>query len=119
MIARDILQESRYLLGQFRAMCITGPRQSGKTTLSKTLFKGKPYISFETLQIQAAADENIAVFMNQYNKGAILDEVQRVQDIFRQLQAIPDRNNRRGQFILTGSNNFLLQEQISLPADLC
>ena len=52
-------------------------------------------------------------FMKKYNKGAILDEVQRVPAIFRQLQGILDKQTKRGQYILTGSNNFLLQEQIS------
>jgi len=113
MIQRDILSEARFMLTQFRTVCITGPRQSGKTTLSKQLFRGKPYISFETPQIQSAAEDDIAAFMKKYRKGAILDEVQRVPAIFRQIQEMLDKNTRRGQFILTGSNNFLLQEQIS------
>jgi predicted AAA+ superfamily ATPase len=77
------------------------------------LFRGRPYISFETPQVQQSADVNVAVFMKKYQKGAILDEVQRVPAIFRQLQGMLDKNTRRGQYILTGSNNFLLQEKIS------
>lgn len=113
MIERTILGDAKFTLSQFRAVCITGPRQSGKTTLSKMLFKGKPYISFEDPANQKDADADIAVFMRKYAKGAILDEVQRVPDVFRQLQGMLDKNTRRGQFILTGSNNFLLQQQIS------
>ncbi len=113
MVQRDILKESEFMLTQFRAVCITGPRQSGKTTLSKMLFKGMPYISFENPDVQEAAEKNVAAFMKKYSKGAILDEVQRVPAVFRQLQGILDRQTRRGQYILTGSNNFLLQEQIS------
>ncbi len=113
MIKRQILKDAKYSLTQFRAMCITGPRQSGKTTISKMLFKGKPYISFENPLLQKAADDNIEVFMYKYAKGAIFDEVQRVPNVFRQLQGMLDINTKRGQFILTGSNNFLLQEQIS------
>lgn len=113
MIQRAILLESKFMLSQFRAVCITGPRQSGKTTLGKVLFRGKPYVSFENPQTQDLADADIAGFMNQYNKGAILDEVQRVPAVFRQLQGMLDKNTKRGQFILTGSNNFLLQEQLS------
>ncbi len=113
MIERDILKDAKYTLTQFRAVCVTGPRQSGKTTLSKTLFKEKPYISFENPARQKEADENVAAFMKKYSKGAILDEVQRVPDVFRQLQGMLDKNTKRGQYILTGSNNFLLQEQIS------
>jgi uncharacterized protein len=113
MIERQILKDAKYSLTQFRAMCVTGPRQSGKTTISKMLFKGKPYISFENPLLQKEADENIELFMKQYAKGAIFDEVQRVPNVFRQLQGMLDTNTKRGQFILTGSNNFLLQEQIS------
>ena len=113
MIERAILADAKFTLSQFRAVCITGPRQSGKTTLSKMLFKGKPYISFEDPAYQKDADADIAAFMKKYANGAILDEVQRVPDVFRQLQGMLDKNTRRGQFILTGSNNFLLQQQIS------
>jgi predicted AAA+ superfamily ATPase len=77
------------------------------------LFKGKPYVSFENPSVQHEADKNIAAFMKRYSKGAILDEVQRVPVVFRQLQGMLDKQTRRGQYILTGSNNFLLQEQIS------
>lgn len=113
MIQRDILNESKFMLSQFRAVCITGPRQSGKTTLAKTLFKNKPYVSFENPQIHTAAKTDIAEFMKKYKRGAILDEVQREPLIFRQLQGMLDKNTKRGQFILTGSNNFLMQESIS------
>lgn len=113
MIQRQIFEDAVYSLTQFRAICVTGPRQSGKTILSKLLFKGKPYISFENPAKQKEADENIAAFMKKYKAGAILDEVQRVPDVFRQLQGMLDKNTKRGQFLLTGSNNFLLQEQIS------
>ncbi len=113
MVNRLILNEAKLALTQFRALCITGPRQSGKTTLSKHLFKGKPYVSFENPSIQREAEENPQAFLKKYQDGAVFDEVQRVPHIFRYLQEILDSNNKRGQYILTGSNNFLLQEQVS------
>jgi hypothetical protein len=113
MISRQILPEAKKALTQFRALCLTGPRQSGKTTLSKQLFKGKPYINFENPSVQRAAEQNPEQFLYTYRNGAVFDEVQRVPDIFRYLQEILDNNKKRGQFILTGSNNFLLQEQVS------
>ncbi len=73
----------------------------------------KPYINFENPAIQARALQDIEKFLKPYQQGAILDEVQRVPDLLRYLQVMLDKNTRRGQFILTGSNNFLLQEQIS------
>jgi uncharacterized protein len=113
MINRFILEEAKFTLTQFRALCITGPRQSGKTTLSKQLFKGKPYVNFENPTIQHEAENHPEAFLKKYTNGAIFDEVQRVPHIFRYLQIVLDKNRRRGQFILTGSNNFLLQEQVS------
>ncbi len=113
MINREIFSEAEFRLTQFRALCITGPRQSGKTTLCKLLFKDKPYLNFETPLVQAEFERNPTAFFKKYAKGAIFDEVQRVPDVFRYLQEILDSNTKRGQFILTGSNNFLLQEQVS------
>ena len=113
MVNRLILADAKHALSQFRALCITGPRQSGKTTLSKQLFKGKPYVNFENPSVQHEAEQNPAAFLKQYQGGAIFDEVQRVPDIFRYLQEILDNNRKRGQYILTGSNNFLLQQQVS------
>ncbi|MBX2962846.1 MAG: ATP-binding protein [Cyclobacteriaceae bacterium] len=113
MIARQILPEAKHALTQFRALCITGPRQSGKTTLSKLLAKDKPYVNFENPSLQYEAELDPHSFLKQFKDGAILDEVQRVPVIFRYLQGILDQNRARGQYILTGSNNFLLQEQVS------
>lgn len=113
MIDRLILPQARLALTQFRALCITGPRQSGKTTLSKLLAKNKPYVNFENPSVQHDAELNPQAFLKQYRNGAILDEVQRVPHIFRYLQGILDQRRTRGQFILTGSNNFLLQEHVS------
>ena len=113
MIIRSIMEEARYSLTQFRALCITGPRQSGKTTLSRTLFKGRPYANFEDAVTQGAFQDDPEAFLRKLRTGAVLDEVQRVPEIFRHLQVLLDHNRSRGQFILTGSNNFLLQEQVS------
>jgi uncharacterized protein len=113
MISRSILPEAKHALTQFRALCISGPRQSGKTILSKELFKNKPYVNFENPNVQYEAEQNPVSFLKKYKNGAVFDEVQRVPEIFRYLQEILDNNTKRGQYILTGSNNFLLQEQVS------
>ena len=113
MVSRQLFDEAKQALTQFRALCITGPRQSGKTTLSRQLFKGKPYVNFENPSVQHEAELNTEAFLKKYKAGAVFDEVQRVPLIFRYLQEILDKNTKRGQFILTGSNNFLLQEQVS------
>jgi len=113
LLERLILPEAKKALGQFRALCITGPRQSGKTTLCKTLFKDKPYVNFENPSVQYEAEQNPESFFQKFRHGAVFDEVQRAPHIFRYLQEILDNNSKRGQFILTGSNNFLLHEQVS------
>jgi uncharacterized protein len=113
MLHRNILKEAQFCLTQFRALCIIGPRQSGKTTLSKILFKNKPYVNFENPSIQLEAELQPEQFLNKYKHGAIFDEIQRVPHLFRYLQIMLDKNRKRGQFILTGSNNFLLQEQVA------
>lgn len=113
MIPRLILPEAQQALKQFRALCVTGPRQSGKTTLSKLLFKNKPYVNFENPSVQHEAELNPEAFLKKYSHGAVFDEVQRIPNIFRYLQEILDNSSKRGQFIITGSNNFLLQEQVS------
>ena len=81
--------------------------------LSKILFKGKPYVNFEDPATQGLFENNPTKFIRTYQSGAVFDEVQRVPEIFRHLQVLLDKNKARGQFILTGSNNFLLQEQVS------
>lgn len=113
LIQRNILGEANLLAKQFRALSIIGPRQSGKTILSRLLFGQKPYVSLKNPATQALAEADTEAFLTQYPSGAILDEVQRVPTLFRYLQGILDQNSKRAQFILIGSNNFLLQEQIS------
>ncbi|WP_416439680.1 ATP-binding protein [Phnomibacter sp. MR] len=112
-VTRAILDEAKLMAKQFRGLCITGPRQSGKTTFSQMVFGSKPYVTFENPKVQTLAEQDPEAFLKQYAKGAIFDEVQRVPDIFRYLQELLDKDKTRGQFILTGSNNFLLQEQIA------
>lgn len=112
-IVRQIEEDAQATARQFRAVCIVGPRQSGKTTLSKWVFGDKPYFSLENPKNQALVEQDIDGFLKQFKTGAVLDEVQRVPNLFRYLQEVIDNNTKRGQFILTGSNNFLLQQQIS------
>ena len=98
MIRRQILPQAKYALTQFRALCITGPRQSGKTTLAKLLAKNKPYVNFENPDIQHDAELDPQSFLKQFTDGAILDEVQRAPLIFRYLQGILDKNRTRSVY---------------------
>ena len=113
MIHRVATQKILELANSFKALALTGPRQSGKTTLAKAVFPDKPYVSLENPDDRRYAEQDPRGFLGQYSKGAILDEIQRTPDLFSYLQEILDNSSQRGMYILTGSNNFLLQQSIS------
>ncbi len=113
MIARIATKQLISLASQFKSLAIVGPRQSGKTTLARDVFKSKPYVSLENPDTRHFAIDDPRGFLGQFPNGAVLDEIQRTPEIFSYLQQILDDNKTTGQFILTGSNNFLLQENIS------
>ncbi len=98
---------------QFRAVMVVGPRQSGKTTLVRTTFADKPYASLENPDERLLAERDPRAFLGRFPDGAVLDEVQRAPSILNYLQEILDNTEKDGLFILTGSNNILLQENIS------
>jgi len=113
MIQRNAAETLVRLSDQFKAVAVTGPRQSGKTTLVRAVFTGKPYVNLENPDSRRFAMDDPRGFLSQYPGGAILDEVQRVPELFSYLQQVLDEFDGTGMFILTGSNNFLLQENIS------
>lgn len=113
MIQREAEIEVRTLACQFKAVAVVGPRQSGKTTLVRSIFNDKPYANLENPDLRLYAIEDPRGFLSNYPDGAVLDEVQRVPELFSYLQQILDEAATNGMFILTGSNNFLLQEHIS------
>ncbi len=97
----------------FRVLALTGPRQSGKTTLAQMAFPSKPYVSFEDLEVRRRADLDPRGFLAMFPDGAIFDEVQRSPDILSYLQTHVDARQRMGDFILTGSQQFGLTASIS------
>ena len=113
MIKRTAQETLMDLAGQFKAVAVVGPRQSGKTTLVKTTFPQKAYVSLENPDIRTFATEDPRGFLSAYPDGAILDEIQRVPPLFSYLQEVLDESGETGKFILTGSNHFLLQENIA------
>lgn len=113
MIQRTAESELRALASQYKAVAVVGPRQSGKTTLVRWVFKDKPYINLENPDTRLFATDDPRAFLSNYPNGAILDEAQRVPELFSYLQQILDESATFGLFIITGSNNFLLQENVS------
>jgi len=112
MIKRTIESKLKQLYGKFPIVSLTGPRQSGKTTLIKNTFKNIPYVSLENPEDREFAIRDPKGFLNEYPKGVILDEIQRVPELFSWLQGIVD-NDRSKKYIISGSQNFLLSQQIS------
>jgi len=97
----------------YPVVTLTGPRQSGKTTLVRAAFPEHAYVSLENPDHRAFALEDPRGFLEPFDGGIILDEVQRTPDIFSYLQGIVDEDDQPGRFILTGSQNFLLLQSIS------
>lgn len=112
MIERKIAENIKELRKYYPILTITGPRQSGKTTLIKKIFSGKPYVLMENPDIRQRAEDDPVGFLSKYPQGAVLDEVQNVPFLFSYIQGIVDEN-KEVQFVLSGSQNFLLLEQIT------
>lgn len=101
------------LFQKFPVVYLTGPRQSGKTTLSKMTFPNLPYVNLEDISLREIVRADPHGFLKQYDNGLIIDEAQNVPEIFSYIQLYADKKDTAGQYLLTGSQNFLLNEKIS------
>jgi predicted AAA+ superfamily ATPase len=113
MIQREIGNVLVKMAEKMPVISITGPRQSGKTTLARMCFPEYDYVNLENPDMYEAAKDDPRLFLSQFKKGIIIDEVQRLPSLFSYIQTISDERNKPGEFILTGSENFLLSEKIS------
>jgi hypothetical protein len=113
MIERDLTPRLRKAAREFPAVTVTGPRQSGKSTLCKAVFPGLPYVSLEAPDVRTFATEDPRAFLAQFPDGAVLDEVQRAPELPSYLQGLIDADPRPGRWILTGSQNLALLESVS------
>ncbi len=113
MIARHLAKALKTAAREYPVVTVTGPRQSGKTTLVRAAFPRHPYASLEDPDTRAFATQDPRGFLGQFRGKVILDEVQRVPDLFAYIQGIVDREDRPGRFILSGSQNFLLLNRVS------
>ena len=106
MIPRKATSTAQRLAKGFPVIAVTGPRQSGKTTLARALFADKAYVSLENPDEHAFAERDPRAFLNRFASGAILDEVQRCPQLLSWLQGLVDERGRMGDFVLTGSAQF-------------
>ena len=113
MIQRTLQRYLRRDAGYYPVLTLTGPRQSGKTTLAKETFPQHEYVSLEELDLRAFAAEDPRGFLQRYKETVIIDEIQRVPSLFSYIQTMVDANPAPGRFVLTGSQNFLLMESVS------
>ena len=113
MVERSILTEVRYLMSKFPVVALTGPRQSGKTTFLKESFPDFKYISLEDPRVRDFFNTDPNGFWNEYNEKVIFDEAQRLPELFSYIQNAVDESGKMGQFILSGSQNFQLLENIT------
>ena len=113
MFTRLLQKKLVSLSKQYPVVTITGPRQSGKTTLVKMAFPEKAYVSLETPDSFEFAETDPRGFLNQLTAGAIIDEIQRIPKLLSYIQTIVDDKQKNGLFILTGSQQFLLLDKVT------
>jgi predicted AAA+ superfamily ATPase len=113
MIQRHLEEYLKKLATLYPLVTLTGPRQSGKTTLAKIAFAEYQYVSLEDPDQREFAQTDPRGFLKKYAKRVILDEIQRAPDLFSYLQTLVDEEPESGRYILTGSQQFLLNQKIS------
>lgn len=112
-IKREIVYAINKLIGKYPIIALTGPRQSGKTTVLKMAFPDYRYLNLENPDIRDFAEKDPNGFLKEYSEKVIFDEIQRVPHLFSYLQGIVDESGMMGQFILSGSQNFHLMQSIT------
>ncbi len=112
MIPRAISSAAQQRLAWYPILSLTGPRQSGKSTLLKSLFPDYEYVNLENPTTRALASEDPIGFLRNKRQHLIIDEAQYVPELFSVVQVLSDERNENGQYILSGSQNFLLLKQI-------
>ncbi len=119
IIEREIKNSIIKHISHYPVIALTGPRQSGKTTLAKDIFRSYKYVTLEDPDMRSYAISDPRGFL-EYGSyaGLIIDEVQHVPQLFSYIQTITDNNKKPAEYVLTGSQNFILLEKISQSLSL-
>ena len=112
-VKRTIESSIKYYAKKYPVLAVTGPRQSGKTTMLKTMFPKYTYISLENPDLREFATTDPNGFFEYYSGNLILDEVQQTPALFSYIQTLVDASGKMGQFILSGSQNLHLMQHIT------
>ena len=112
MIPRALGKQAKQLAQWFPVVSITGPRQSGKSTLAKAMFPDYDYVNLENPETRKAAMDDPVGFIRQRPSKLIVDEAQYAPDLFSMIQVASDERSEQGQYVLSGSQNFLLLKRI-------
>ena len=112
MIEREITPSLLELFGRYPFVTLTGPRQSGKTTLCRAAFPNLEYVNLEAPDVREFAQTDPRGFLSRLGEGVVFDEIQRVPDLLSYLQVLADEAGRNSLFVLTGSEKFRLTEAI-------
>lgn len=112
MIARTLAPVLQARARQYPIVTLTGPRQSGKTTLARAAFPHLGYANLEDPGVREYAARDPREFLRHHPEGLVIDEAQRVPDLFSYIQVLTDEDSRPGRFVLTGSHDFLLMRSI-------
>ena len=113
MIQRKIQTELAQLAQEYKVVTITGPRQSGKTTLAKMQFPDYDYVNLEDPEMRLLAERDAKEFLFRHPAPIIIDEIQRLPMLLSYIQVECDKSNKKGQYILTGSHQPALKAGIS------
>lgn len=113
MIERVVKKQILRLAKQYPVVTITGPRQSGKTTLCQALFPHKSYVSLENPDNRRVAVKDPRQFLADFPDGVVLDEIQKAPELLSYIQGIVDEKQKEGMFIITGSQQFELMDSIT------
>ena len=112
-VTRSITKHVRKLCSEFPVVVITGPRQSGKTTLAKHLYKSAQYLSLEAIDTREFARDDPRGFLSKIGRRVVIDEIQRVPELLSYIQGMVDDEPIPGRFILTGSANLLVLQKVT------